>query len=153
MGLMRMKTLIALALIASTLQAQAYTLTPWFIRIVQEVTITTDGDCNWHAAYYSDSKSLIAMCSLTLDNLTHEVGHRVWYRYMNDREREIWTILFEHSKLSWDYAREYGKKNVKEDFATIFEAYYWWTLPNSRTEFMEYKVRYMEMLDEKYLNN
>ena len=146
-----MKTLITILLLLTTLQAQAYKLTPWFISIIQEVEIVTDWNCNWHPAYYSESRNLIALCVVTLRNLTHEVGHRVWYEKMNDRERDIWTILYKNSKLDSDYIREYSKTNEREDFATMFEAYYTETLPNSRTKFMEYKVRYMEMLDEKYM--
>ena len=87
-----MKTLMVLIVMTITLaQAQAYILTPWFISIIQEVDIVTDWNCNWHPAYYSESKELIALCVVTLRNLTHEVGHRVWYRCMSKKERRIWT--------------------------------------------------------------
>lgn len=49
----------------------------------------------------------------------HEMGHSFWYNEMNVSQRERFEEL--HNDNNSFFVREYGRTNVREDFATMFD--------------------------------
>jgi hypothetical protein len=64
-----------------------------------------------------------------LESVVHEIAHRIWFKLMNDEDRNLWGeeyIRKMKGKYVGDYPgfpRDYSKKNVKEYFATLIEEY------------------------------
>jgi hypothetical protein len=44
----------------------------------------------------------------------HEIGHHVWFKYLNDEQRAEYNSIFKNSKY---FITEYSKMNVEENFA------------------------------------
>lgn len=51
----------------------------------------------------------------------HEIGHYVWYRQLNDTQREEWIAIYESSNETEFYS-DYAASRPEEDFAETFEA-------------------------------
>ena len=76
-------------------------------------------------------------------NIAHELSHHFWHSRLTEKEQNKWIQLF---KKSWDdsFAREYGKTNYKEDFATVFEFIYQEKVASD--EVLKEKVNYLNIL-------
>lgn len=60
--------------------------------------------------------------------LIHELWHYYRYNKLSEEQKQEYQELFEKSSSFFDFGREYGQKNVFEDFATMFEFLHnWWT--------------------------
>lgn len=47
----------------------------------------------------------------------HEIGHRIWYEYMTEEQREQWRELYDNSTI---FISAYAKTDAEEDFAESF---------------------------------
>jgi len=84
-----------------------------------------DGEIAWKHTRYNTKPSEIRICTWytpkeTVFFLVHELGHEYWFKIMTDQEREEYNELYNKRVHTLDVMREYGKKNVEEDFADIF---------------------------------
>jgi hypothetical protein len=79
------------------------------------------------AAYRSKTDDLL-IDPLALDSdvrdlafrVTHELGHRLWYRFLNDDQREVWKLSWRDAK---DFVSSYAKTSPVEDFAETVATY------------------------------
>ena len=51
--------------------------------------------------------------------ILHEYGHHIWYYYLTKEQKLSWEINYNETKGS----SEYGKTNIKEDFADYYAGY------------------------------
>jgi hypothetical protein len=72
----------------------------------------------------------------------HEIGHYIWYEFMNDEQREEYTKIYENAD---EFVTDYAKTSVEEDFAeTVMESVVitmdYDKLPRDRQDFMKKKI-------------
>ncbi len=56
----------------------------------------------------------------SLEIAQHETGHHVWYKVLNEEERQTWQFIYNNSAQE-EFVSEYAKTNYKEDFADSYK--------------------------------
>jgi len=91
----------------------------------QFAAVMTDKDST--AALYQRSKDRLWIDALAADRreaaerITHELGHRLWFRFLSEEQREAWTRDWnrrKHGGLS--FVTRYASTLPQEDFAEVF---------------------------------
>lgn len=88
---------------------------------LQAKILTQDNLSDSTVAQYLPSTETIVLYTIKDDTLNeteknfyHELGHKVWYEYMSDEQRDEYLFLFNQTT---DFISEYAKTSEKEDFA------------------------------------
>lgn len=79
-------------------------------------------DCNNYWGAYNIQNKVIYICGgMTTEETTfvkyHELAHYFWFNYLNNTQRNKYTILYMNAT---EFTRPYSKTSVVEDFADNF---------------------------------
>lgn len=80
--------------------------------------------------------------------LIHEFFHFLWHNHLSEEQRIEWIDLHNSSNFKTvdDFARNYGKVNEGEDFATMWEFIFLQKKKSSQTEHFWKKINFIEKI-------